>query len=85
LGAGAGLHQHRGAVEGLLRVLHRGFDLGEIGLLQIVVDGEEEIAGFDRVAFLHRERPHPSGLVGRDKDQIGLDPALIAIRRLFAT
>ena len=66
-----------GAVECLLRVDQRGFDLGKIGLLQIVVDGEQWLAGLDRVAFAHRQRLHPPHFVGRDKDEIGLDPALI--------
>jgi hypothetical protein len=84
LRTGASLQQHGGAVEALLRVLHRGLDLRKIGLLQIIIDGEHEIAGLDRVAFLNRKRAHPPHLVGRDKDQIGLDPALIGIRELLA-
>ena len=78
LRAGAGLGELRGAVEGLLRIGQRGFDLGDVGLLQIVVDREQRLAGLDRVALAHRQRLHPPDFVGRDEDEIGLDPALIA-------
>ncbi len=78
-GAGAGLHQHGGAIERLLRVLHRRPDLGEVGDLEIVVDGEQRIAGLDRVALAHRLRLHAADFVGCNEDEIGLDPALIGV------
>ncbi len=56
--AGAGFHQHGRTIERLLRVLHRRPDLGEVGELEIVVDGEQRIAGLDGVALAHRLRLH---------------------------
>ena len=56
LRAGAGFQQRRSAVVGLLRVGQRGLDLGKVGALQIIVDGEQFVAGFDHVAFAHRKR-----------------------------
>jgi hypothetical protein len=77
LRAGAGPRELLGAVERLLRIDQRRLDLGEIGLLQIVVDREYRLTLGDRVAFAHRKRLHAADFVGRDKNEIGLDPALI--------
>jgi HlyD family secretion protein len=54
------------------------------GALQVVVDREQGVGGFDRVALAHRQRLHSPDLVRGDEDEIGLDPALIAIVRLAA-
>src|SRR5204862_4994417 len=52
--------------------------LVEIGLLQFVVDRIELHAGLHLVALAHGKLGHAAGLVGADKDHVGLDPALKA-------
>src|SRR5438876_9471759 len=71
------------AVVGLLRVLHRGLLQGDVGLLQIGIDREQQHAALDLIAFSHRERLDATGLVGTDENQLGLDPALKG--RLFSS
>src|SRR6516225_7892243 len=71
------------AVVGLLRVLHRGLLHGDVGLLQIGIDGEQQHAALDLIAFPHCEHLDATCLVGTDEDQFGLDPALKG--RLFSS
>jgi hypothetical protein len=84
LRAGAALQQHRGTIIGLLRVGHGCLYLVEVGALQVVVDREQRVAGLDRVALAHQQGLHPPDFVRRDEDEIGLDPALVAVVGLDA-
>ena len=74
--AGRRLQQFFGAIEVLLRVNDGGLLHQQIGLLQIVVDGEQQIALFDLVALAHFQVFDTALLVGADEDQLGFDPAL---------
>src|SRR5581483_10119315 len=76
LRARTGLAQRGRAVIALLRIGKRRLVLVEVGLLQVVVDGIELLALLDLVAFAHLQAGDATGLVGADKDHVGLDPAL---------
>ena len=47
-----------------------------VGLLQVVVDGEQDIAFLHLVAFADFQRLHPSLLIRRNENQLGFNPAL---------
>jgi len=65
------------ALIGLGGVGDRGFGHVDVSLLQIRIDGEQRHGLLHSIAFAHRQRLDPARLVGADKDQIGLDPALV--------
>ena len=60
----------------LLRIDDGGLPHHHVGLLQVVVDGEQQVAFLDVVAFAHLQRLDAALLVGRNENQLGLDPAL---------
>ena len=84
LGAGLRLDQGGGTVVGKLRVFDRGLLHRDIGELQIGIEREQRRAQFDDIALSHRKGLDPPGLVGPDKDHVGLDPTLEG-RLLVAT
>ena len=72
----ADLQQFLGAIESLLRIDHGGISHDHVRFLQIVVDREQQIAFLDVIAFANFQRFDTALLVGRDENQLGLDPAL---------
>src|SRR6185312_5872891 len=60
----------------LICVRERRFRGADIGLLQLLVDGEDRRALRDRAAFPHQQRFDAALLVGADEYEIGLDPSL---------
>jgi len=72
------LQQGLGAIVGHLGVRKRGLGHIDVSLLDIRIDGEQRSALVDSVAFAHRQVLNAAVLIGTDKDQIGLDPALEA-------
>jgi hypothetical protein len=53
-------------------------------LLEIVIHSEERLTNFDDITLFNRKRLHAADFIGRNKNEIGFDPALIGAIALTA-